>query len=161
MKNMNFVVVDLVKNEKDEMLAVSVDGWGCPTYHYLTAANIIDEDNSFHHIFKRKADIKKVRSSKEKSSLIDKINLEILKNNVGAMAFALEQASDKLIFHLEKQNICVTDTFADLPESLSCIGTAGKEITKGLNNYSNYLKLCMDSGVGIYALSITRMRDHA
>lgn len=157
MKSFNFVVTDLVNNASGELLAVSSDTHEYNTYHY-TNKGLIDENRPEVHFFNRKADIKKIRPSKNKEAMIDKMNLEILKNNVGYMAFCLEQASDKLLCHIEKEGFPCPgdDEFCDLPKSMEYISNAGKSITKALNSYSNYLKLCMDHSVGLYSLSINR-----
>lgn len=161
MKSFNFIITDLVRNNAGDLLAVSVDGWDYKTYHYTKDENRVDEDREDTFLFKRKSDIKKVRASKNKNALIDKMNLEILKNNVGVMAFCLEQASERLLCHVEKQGLQISgpDGFSDLPDNMAYIAKAGRLINKGLDNYSNYLKLCMENGVGLYSLSINRTNN--
>lgn len=158
MKNFSFVCVDVVRNIEGEMLAVSVGDWGYLTYHYTKDENRIDEDRECTFIPKRKTDIKKIRSSKMKESIIDKINLDILKNNISSMERALEKASDSIHTYFDKINVPIKcdRTFGASSDPLKLLYDANRQLEKGSDAYSNYLKLSMDHDVGLYVISIER-----
>lgn len=157
-RSYNFVVVDLVRNPEGELLAVSRNRGGWLEYHRTArdGAEIAEERSDYY--FKRKSDIKKVRSSKEKDRMIDRLNLWILQENIGFMAVALEKANDQLYSYAEKAGI---NTYGErwhenLPQSHADIAEAVKWLNRGSNAYSNFLDLTFEKGNGAYNIQIER-----
>lgn len=158
MRSYNFVVCDLVKNAEGELLAVSRDGGGWLNYHRTTADGTeIDEDRTEYY-FKRKGDIKKVRASKEKESMIDRLNLWILQENISFMGGILEKASDQLYSFAQRNNIDVSGDrwYEDLIDSHPNIAEAAKMLDRGSDAYSNFLKLTFTRGGPAYNLQVER-----
>jgi hypothetical protein len=156
MRDYAFTIIDLVRNPEGELLAVSKGAWGYLTYHYTCNDTCIDEYRENTYLFKRKTDIKRIRPSKVKDAIIDKINASILRENISAMAYAMEQAEEQLRVFLEKNEHYGRDVFRDLPPHLAHIGNAGEMLERGGRNYSNFLTLVMEHRVGLYTLSIHR-----
>lgn len=158
MRSYNYVVVDLVRNPEGELLAVTRGRSGFLEYHRTDrdGAEIAEERSEFY--FQRKSDIKKIRSSKEKERMIDRLNLWILQKNVGFMAVALERANEQLYSFAEQAGLEVHGEhwYRDLPQSHAQIAEAAKWLCRGSDAYSNYLNLCFEKGLGAYNLQIER-----
>lgn len=158
MRSCNFVVVDFVRNPEGELLAVSRGRGGFLDYHRTArdGAEIAEEHSDYY--FKRKSDIKKVRSSKEKERMIDRLNLWILQENIGSMAVALEKAEDQLYSHVEKAGIDVHGErwYQNLPQSMQHIAEAAMCLRRGSYAYRNFLDLTFDKGGGAYNIQIER-----
>lgn len=158
MKSYNFVVVDLVRNPEDELLAVSRNRGGWLEYHRTDRDGTEIAEERTDYYFKRKSDIKKVRQSKEKERMIDRLNLWILHENIGFMAVALDKADELLYSHTENAGIDVHGErwCEDLPESMKYIAEAARWLRRGSNAYGNFLDLTFDKGRGAYNIQIER-----
>lgn len=158
MRSYSFVVVDLVRNPEGELLAVSRGRGGFLDYHRTArdGAEIAEERSDYY--FKRKSDIKKVRSSKEKDRMIDRLNLWILQENVGFMGSALEKAEDQLYSHAEKAGIDVHGErwYENIPQSMQNIAEAAMWLRRGSYAYRNFLDLTFEKGGGAYNIQIER-----
>jgi len=161
MRSYNFVVIDLVRDQNGELLAVSRGAGGWLNYHRTIKNGAeIDEDRT-EHFFQRKSDIKKIRKSKDKTAMIDRLNLWILESNISFMAFALEQAEEQLYSQAEKMGYAPhgEDWYKDLPDSLVNMGNAAKLLDRGSRAYGNYLHLCFERGTGLYRVGLERLPE--
>jgi hypothetical protein len=93
-----------------------------------------------------------------KDSIIDKINLDILKNNVSSMERSLEKASEAIHTYFDKVGVSMNSdlTFGSSSDPLKILYDANRQLEKGSDAYSNYLKLSMDNDVGLYMIAIER-----
>lgn len=158
MKSFNFVVIDLVRNPEGELLAVSRNRGGWLEYHRTDKDGTEIAEEWADYYFKRKSDIKKVRASKEKERIIDRLNLWILKENIGCMALALERAEDQLFTYATKAgfNPHGERWFDDLPQTHTNIAEAARALWLGSNAYRNFLDLAFEKGAGAYDIEINR-----
>lgn len=159
LRSFNFVVTDLVRNPEGELLAVSrsrSSGW--LDYHRTAkdGTEIAEEHSDYY--FKRKANIKKVRASKEKERMIDRLNLWILQENIAFMAVAIEKADDQLYAFAERHGVGTSSDrwYENLPQDDAPIKEAAMLLARGRYAYQNILHLASDKGGGAYDIQIER-----
>lgn len=166
MRSFNFVVTDLVRNSEGELLAVSFGRGGFFDYHRTTKDGTEIDESHTEYYFKRKADIKKIRASKDKDRMIDRLNLWILQANVDFMALCLEQAEEHLFAYAEKT--CTSDIasnirgdrwYDNLPDSMKSVASSAQLLSRGSDAYGNVLNLCFAHGGGAYHLKIERRAE--
>lgn len=166
MRSFNFVVIDLVHNPEGELLAVAALRGYFDYYRTVKDGTELAEESA-NYYFERKSDIKKIRKSKEKDRMIDRLNRWILQANIDFMGAALEKAEEALFSFADKELLklegksCIQGAqwYEHLPESLVKIESAGRWLYRGGRAYNNYLQLCMEHGVGLYNLQIERVPE--
>lgn len=157
MQSYNFVVIDLVNNQAGELLAVSKTDSGFLHYwRTIRDGKEIDEEPGY--CFKRKGDIKKIRPSKAKSTMIDTLNLWIMQENISFIAASMERAAESLATFAEKNGINISGErwYEKLPEAYANIANAARLLDRGDRAYNNYSQLVFTRGAGYYDIQLAR-----
>lgn len=157
------LVIDLVKNPEGETLAITLSSRGnVDCWKTANNGQQLHEDR-LRYFFKRKSDMKKIRESKEKRMLIDRLNQSILRQNISDMAEAMEYAEERLFTAAQDLGYHAHGDrwFEELGDSgvPGSIAKAARKLHTGLAAYSSLLGICGESGLGAYTLELERVSD--